>query len=378
MVGDRVSPSRRTRHRLRLRASRALAADAVFARRVAIVAGFAVLAYSVWLISYVVLLAFLALLLAVIIRAAVDLVRAVTGLPENASFGLGLFILITGAIGFLVFFAGTIYGQLADVLSRLPMAIETLGGALGIDDPVGLIEEQLAEAGGTTLLGRAAGLGFSALGGVVDAFIAIMAAIYLAYDPGLYRRGLVRLFPAPRQAPVEDALVTTGRALRLWFIGQLVSMLFVGVAGALAFWWIGLPAPAALGLIAGLTNFVPFIGPVLGSIPALVFAFNVSLEALLWTLGFIVVVQQVEGNVIVPLVQRRAVMLPPALGLFAIVAFGLLYGFIGVFLAVPIAVTLMVLVKMLWMRGALGEETQVPGEQDGEKRKREAGDTPAP
>ena len=354
---------RTTIERLSLRARRPLGRDAAFARRVAIVAAFAVLAYAAWLISYVIVLAFLALLIAVIIRAAVDLLRDATGLPEGAAFGIAIVLLLGGTVSFLVFFAGTIYGQLADVVSRLPLAIETLGGALGIDDPIGQIEEELAAAGGTTVLGRAAGLGFSALGGLLDAFIAIMAAIYLAYDPTLYRRGLVRLFPAARQEPLDAALVTTGRALKLWFAGQLVSMAFVGVTGALVFWWIGLPAPVALGLIAGLTNFVPCVGPVVGSLPALVFAFNVGLDALLWTLAFIVVIQQVEGNVLVPLVQRRAVMLPPALGLFAIVAFGLLYGFLGVFLAVPITVTLMVLVKMLWMRGTLGEETQVPGEE---------------
>ncbi len=201
------------------------------------------------------------------------------------------------------------------------------------------------------------------LGGVVDVLVVLVASIYLAYDPALYRRTIVRLFPVERQGRIEEAMLTTGNALRLWFFGQLVSMALVGLLAGLGFWWIGLPSPAALGLIAGVTNFIPFIGPFIGSAPAVVFAFGDGLATVGWTILIVTVVQQLEGNVFLPLIQRRAVSLAPAFALLAIVAFGLIFGFIGVVLAVPMAVTIMVLVKMLWMRETLGEETSVPGEE---------------
>ena len=139
-------------------------------------------------------------------------------------------------------------------------------------------------------------------------------------------------------------------------------MMLIGVVSGLAFWWIGLPSPLALGLIAGVTNFIPFLGPILGTIPALVFAVTMDLATVLWTLGAVLVIQQLEGNVITPFIQQRAVSMPPALVLFAIVAFGVVFGWLGVFLAVPLAVALTVLVKKLWIRQTLGEQTTVPGE----------------
>ena len=112
-----------------------------------------------------------------------------------------------------------------------------------------------------------------------------------------------------------------------------------------------------------LTNFIPFIGPILGAIPALIFALAIDVETVLWTAGATVAIQQLEGNIMTPLIQRQAVLMPPALALFAIVIFGLLFGLLGVFLAVPLAVALLVLVKKLWVRETLGEHTVVPGEE---------------
>jgi predicted PurR-regulated permease PerM len=140
-------------------------------------------------------------------------------------------------------------------------------------------------------------------------------------------------------------------------------MALVAVVSGLAYWWIGLPSPLGLAVIAGVTNFVPFVGPLFGAVPALVFAFTMDLETVLWTGGAVLAIQQVEGNLITPLIQQRAVSMPPALVLFAIMAFGIVFGLPGVFLAVPLTVAAVVLVKKLWVRQTLGEETSVPGEE---------------
>lgn len=338
--------------------------DGGFVRRSLIVFGLVLVAYAMWTIAPVLVLAFGALLLGIIVRAFVDLVAKIPGLSGTAAFYIGLVVLIAVLAGFGVFFTMTLQGQVADVVEKLPQAIERLGERFDIDDPVERIEERLGGGTGTTVLGRLANIGFTVLGGLVDAAIVLVAAVYLAYDPPLYRRGIVRLFPAEQQERLDGALITTGNALKLWFFGQLVSMALVGLLTGIGFWWIGLPAPAALGLIAGVTNFIPFLGPFLGSVPAIVFAFNQDLSTVLWTIGIVTVVQQLEGNVFLPLIQRKAVQLPPAAALFAIVAFGLLWGFLGVFLAVPMAVAIMVLVRMLWMREALGEKVSVPGEDE--------------
>ncbi|WP_372423086.1 AI-2E family transporter [Salinarimonas chemoclinalis] len=349
--------------------------DTPFVRKVLIVTLVVALAYVVYSFAYVLVLAFAALLLGIILRAFVDLVARIPGLPGAAAFYVGLALLVLVIAGFATFFTMTIQGQVRDVFEQLPTAIEAVGDRLGIQDPVERLEERFAAAAGdgTTVMSQAANIGFTLLGGMVDALIVVVAAVYLAFDPALYRRVIVHLFPHEMHARIDGAFVTTGNALKLWFFGQLASMTLVGVLSGAAFWWIGLPAPAALGLIAGVLDFIPFLGPFIGAVPAIVFAFNEGPNTVLWTIGVVVVVQQIEGNVILPLIQRKAVNLAPAFVLFAIVAFGLAWGLLGVFLAVPMAVAIMVFVKMLWIRDTLGEQTSVPGEAEGEDEDGEDG-----
>ena len=122
------------------------------------------------------------------------------------------------------------------------------------------------------------------------------------------------------------------------------------------------PAALALALLAGLAQFVPLIGPIVAAIPALLIALAEGWQIALWTLLLYVAIQQVESNLITPLVQRQAVALPPAITLFAVVAFGVLFGPLGILFATPLAVVAFVAVKELWVRDTLGEPTEVPGE----------------
>jgi predicted PurR-regulated permease PerM len=161
---------------------------------------------------------------------------------------------------------------------------------------------------------------------------------------------------------VESALDTSGVALRLWLKGQLVAMALVGLLTGLALWLIGLPSPVGLGLIAGFGEFIPFLGPILGAVPALVIAASQNTQMLLWTAGAFVLIQQIESNLISPLIQHRTVELPPVLSLLAVLAFAAVFDAIGLVLAVPLTVVLYVIIKKLYVRETLGEVTHVPGE----------------
>jgi predicted PurR-regulated permease PerM len=137
-------------------------------------------------------------------------------------------------------------------------------------------------------------------------------------------------------------------------------MMLVFVLTGLGLWAIGLPAALALALLAGLAEFVPLVGPIVATIPALLIALSVGLETALWTLLLYIAIQQVESNVLIPLVQRRVVELPPVVTLFAVVA--LLFGLLGVLFATPLAVVVLVAVKKLWVHATLGEPTNLPGQ----------------
>jgi predicted PurR-regulated permease PerM len=122
------------------------------------------------------------------------------------------------------------------------------------------------------------------------------------------------------------------------------------------------PSALALGLIAGVTEFVPILGPVIGAIPALLLASTQDWNMVAWTLAVFIVVQQIESNLIMPLVAGRAVAVPPAVGLFAVVAIGVLFGPLGLLLGYPLAIVIDAAVRRLYVREALGEEVEIAGE----------------
>ncbi|QOW19576.1 AI-2E family transporter [Lysobacter ciconiae] len=140
-------------------------------------------------------------------------------------------------------------------------------------------------------------------------------------------------------------------------------MVVVGVLTGLGLWLLGVPVAFGLGIITALLDFVPIAGPVLAAIPAVLLGFTVSPQVGLGALALFIVIQQVESHVLQPLIQQRAVDLPPALLLISLFAIGALFGLAGVVLAAPLTVVIFVLVKRLYVRETLETETRIPGEE---------------
>ena len=341
----------------------ALGRDWDFIRRVLIAIALVGLAYFFWSIGRVLLLVFAAVLLGVLFRALADLIARYTLVSHAWALFLAVLLTFVLIVGFLLLFGAQVGGQAQQMARQLPQATEAIGERFGVPNAMNRVEEAVQANASGNVLSRVAGLGFTVLGVIGDIVLVIVAGIYLAANPTVYRHGMAKLFPPAQHDRLLDAFDATATALRLWSGGQLIAMLLVGAAAGLAFWLIGLPSPLMLGIIAGLTNFIPFLGPILGSVPALIFAATLGASEVLLTIGAVVLIQQLEGNLITPMIQKRAVSMPPALALFAIVVFGLLFGLLGIFLAVPLAVAIMVLVKKLWVRDALGEQTSLPGEE---------------
>lgn len=318
----------------------------------------------VWSLAQVLLLVFGAVLVAVLLDAMAAVLCRRTPLGRGVSLALAGLLVLAVLAGFLVLFGAQLQAQLAELAGRLPELAAMLENRLGIEDLEGWAADRLREMlrdGG--IASRLAGISSNLLGALANLGLVIVAGVYLAARPELYRDGLLLLFPPAAQQRARATLDAVGRALRLWLLGQLVAMLMVGVLTALGLWLLGIPSALALGFIAGLLEFVPYLGPILGALPALLLALAESPSLVLWVVLLYAAVQQVEGNLITPLVQQRAVDMPPALTIFAILAFGVLFGLGGVLLATPLAVVLMVMVKTLWVRDTLHRETSIPGER---------------
>ena len=142
-----------------------------------------------------------------------------------------------------------------------------------------------------------------------------------------------------------------GTLMRIF--AMALDMLILGTLTGLGLWLVGAPFPFPLAVLSGVSVFVPYIGPILVTIPGLLLALSVSPQHALWAGIVYLVVWQIEGNISLPLLQRRTVHMPPAISLMAIVAFGLLFGIWGVLLATPLAVVTMTIVRMAYVEDFL-------------------------
>ncbi|WP_201830395.1 AI-2E family transporter [Microvirga zambiensis] len=344
------------------RSFRSLTGDADFVRKTLIVLGLGLMALLLWKLSDVLLLAFGAVLVAILLHAAADALVRYLRVPERWSLMIASLVIFALFLAIITLFGTQVRAQFSNVVERLPSAIDNFSKHLGVGPITDDLSEIVNNAQTSSMAARLAGIGGAILNGLTDFILVVIAGLYIAAAPRLYEKGFIKLFPIRHHERVESTLEASGKALRLWLTSQLIAMACVAVLATIAFWLIGLPSAIALGLIAGLADFIPFLGPVLGALPAVLIAFSISGETALWTIVAMIVIQQLEGNVIFPLVARSMISIPPALALFAILIGSVLFGGLGLIFGFPLAVVTYVLVKKLYVRETLGERTEVPGE----------------
>lgn len=333
--------------------------DADFIRRVLIVAGIVALSMTIYVLSDVLLLVFGSIIVGLGLRALAEPMAKHAGLPDKVALLLAV-LLCAAVIGLPAYYYGDgIASQIKYVVERVPAAFSSLTREFEI----GSLRELVPTSSIGNLAARALAWGTTLFGAVASLVLVLVAGIYFAADPDTYRSGLVKLLPVGWHEQITATIGDVEVALRRWLGGQLIAMLIVGTLVAIGMWAIGVPSPLALGLFAGLTEFIPLIGPFAGAIPALLLASTQGTDTLLWAIAVFIAVQQIENNAIMPIIAREAVQVPPALGLFAVVAFGVLLGPLGLLFGYPLAVVADAVVRRLWVREALGEPVETPTER---------------
>jgi predicted PurR-regulated permease PerM len=195
---------------------------------------------------------------------------------------------------------------------------------------------------------------FEIVHAAINIFAVLVMGIYLTLHPALYREWLIALFPPIHRDLVRDVLADLADSLRAYIVGQLLTMTFLGAISALGLWLLRVPFPLPFGVFTGLVAIVPFFGTLLSTtVPALFvltgpgyFAFGPFGHALL-VVGLGVVVHLIEGNVVSPLVMSRKVDLPPVLTIVGVLVIGQLLGGLGLIVALPILVSIMVIVRRI-------------------------------
>ena len=188
----------------------------------------------------------------------------------------------------------------------------------------------------------------------INIFAVGVMAIYLSVHPALYREWLIALFPPIHRDLVRDVLSELADSLRSYIVGQLLAMSFLGALTAVGLWLLDVPFWLPFGIFTGLVAIVPFFGTLLSTtLPALFVltgqgyhAFSPLGHAML-VVGLGVVIHLIEGNIVSPLVMSRKVDLPPVLTIMSVLIIGQLLGGLGLIVALPTLVTIMVIVRRI-------------------------------
>ncbi|HKW49028.1 MAG TPA: AI-2E family transporter [Gemmatimonadaceae bacterium] len=197
------------------------------------------------------------------------------------------------------------------------------------------------------------------LGGLL---IILFLAIYIGADPDLYHRGLMQLFPRRARDRAGEVLSAMATVLRRWLVTQLIAMVVIGTVTTVVLLLLDVKAAFALGILAGLLEFIPTVGPILSAVPAVAMGFLDSPEKALYVAIAFWAIQFAENHLLIPLLMKGGVDVPPALTILSQALMAILFGFLGLMCAVPILAATMIAVKMLYVEDVVGERVSVTNE----------------
>ena len=315
---------------------------------------------GLWLARDIVFVGFLGVLFALFLSIFVDRLEAF--MPRWLATVLTFLTWLGMVTLFLVLLWPSLQGQIATIRTDVPEIIDDAAawvqehvrelapgeGADSGEEMAQEVNQRMGEEAARIVAGALPLLN-TVLGALTGALIILFAGVFLAVNPRVYLDGFVELVPPRGRERVRNALLEAGTMLRRWIGGMSISMLVIFVLTTSGLWLLGIPAFLALGVIAALLVFIPFVGPILSAIPAMALALTISPAMALWVALLYFGIQQVESNALTPLVMNKAVELPPALILLFQMAMGVLFGFIGLLVAVPLLAAGKVLVQRLYV-----------------------------
>jgi predicted PurR-regulated permease PerM len=314
--------------------------------------------YILWQIKQLLLLVFTAVVIA---NALNLLVKQLQKLNIRRSYAvlLSVLIVLSSAITFVWVIVPPLFEQLQQLIDLVPKGINQLNSWLTLLEkrlPPELLEllpnfTQLSQQI-QPLYNRLLGGGFTffstSVGILLNILLVFVLTIMLLADPTPYRKGFIRLFPSFYRQRIDEILVLCEQSLQGWLIGTLFSMTFLLVLSFIGLLLLDIDLALAQAMLTGLLTFIPNFGPVLSVIPPTAIALLDAPWKSLAVLVFYIVLQQVEGTLLTPLVMAQQVSLFPAFTLLAQVFFATFFGFLGLFLALPLTV-----IGQIWIHEVL-------------------------
>jgi predicted PurR-regulated permease PerM len=313
----------------------------------------------------IVLLVFACVLMALLLHSLSCFIGRHSGVRHGTALILSALLALAGVVALGLLIGKPLVREAGQLRHRLPQSLEQLrsrmselewGRAVAAEVPVS--RHEAARKIDHNVDVRE--LFFDLLEALAFFLVFLLTSFHLAREPALYLRGALHLVPRRARKQTLRVLDALGHTLLRWAMGTLVTMTAVGMLTGLGLWLIGVPMALAVGVLAGLLQFVPFLGPPLAILPAVLLALAESPSLVFWVLLLFGGVQMIESNLLVPLVQQKAVRLPPPLTIGAQVTMGMLFGPMGVLLATPMMASLVLLVRLLYFEDAPGDGMQPP------------------
>jgi predicted PurR-regulated permease PerM len=329
------------------------------------------LAVGLWFARTALLLTFAGILLAIVLYGASRWLTEYTRLPRLVALAVVVLAIATFLILVLWGAGPTLAQQVAQLAAGIAAGATTLTKQLtAFADQRNLLENvDLVQLVGKFLSpwGIATGatsVALSIVGLFSAGLIVLFFGIYLAADPHTYVTLAAALAPRDRRGDAEAMLHETGDLLRRWLIGQGISMALIGAFTYVGLLILGVPIPFVLALFAGLAGFLPYLGPIIGAIPMVLVAGGESLDLALWVVGLYAVIQFLESNVLTPLIQSRAVSMPPAVVILSQLVLGALFGLLGLALATPLVAAAVIPLRCLLGMVESGARKTDPASRD--------------
>jgi predicted PurR-regulated permease PerM len=337
--------------------------DYVFARRVLIAVGvvtaFLLVLLLIWYIIDVFVLIFIGILIAIFLRGIGEWLASWSHLPQWSALALTI-LLLAGSVALLAWvLAPHITTQINRLSEELPQAVNRIEVFLRHLAGLGATQKSAALIGGiggeiSSKVGEFFTFTFSA---VADAVVVFFISLYLAFSSDRYVRGIIKLVPISHRHTAANLIEDLGHTLQWWLIGTFSMMVIVAVLSGFGLWLLHIPLAMILGILAGLLTFVPFFGPILSLVPAVLIALLVSFAHVFWVMLLYLGIHVLEGYILEPLVQARTVYLPPIITLASLIAMSILLGVGGLIIATPLTTVVILFVKRIYIRGILGDRS---------------------
>ncbi|NEO78878.1 MULTISPECIES: AI-2E family transporter [Moorena] len=315
--------------------------------------------YILWQIRQVLLLIFTAVVLANALNILVEKFRRV-GMKRLFAVLLSILLMVALTVGFYWLIVPPFAEQVLELTDQVPRGIEKLGqwlDVLSADIPPDLITfpeiqlDQLIQQLQpllNQLLGGGFSIAFNSLAVVAQVLLVLVLTIMLLADPKAYRQSFIRLFPSFYRRRVDEILTLCDHSLRGWLVGILVNIAAISGLSFVGLVILQVKLALAQAALAGILTFIPNIGPGLSVVPPIAIALLDAPWKAIAVLILYIVIQQVESNLLTPLVMKQQVSLLPAVTLLAQVFFATFFGFLGLLLALPLTV-----VGQVWLKEVL-------------------------